>query len=258
MKNKTCVTCGGELKFNRNLGFFECTFCGKIHAMTGKDTPLSLKLVDQHMHAHRFNQAKEALAELMRLEPDNPLFVLRKILCKFGMTSAPLLLSCAKSNPAQIRKILDCPDWDDLGACITNGRRNIVDAIKEYCTVSLELINVSERIDQNRYFLDDQTVAAGSFWKIGSDQKKNRSTEDRSVEKKADGKNAGGKAAAPEAEGKFTSLIRSKLPKPYYLQIKEKEEEAAAVMQADLKTKAELQAKQQALLQTVKELEAEL
>ncbi|MBO4793145.1 MAG: hypothetical protein J5556_01090, partial [Deltaproteobacteria bacterium] len=153
MTNKTCVTCGGELKFNRSNGFFVCTFCGKIHTTEGKDKPLSLATVDQHMHTHQFQKAQAVLDELRALEPNNPIFVLRNILIQFRMTSAGLLLSCAKSNSSQLESILACSDWDTLRQYLPDQQSHFVDDLKEYCSISLQINELKHKIKLNEDFL---------------------------------------------------------------------------------------------------------
>jgi len=163
MNYKTCISCGGALKFDRSLGFFKCTFCGKIHTIDGTDTPLSLPVVDEHMHAHRFNEAKTALARLIGLEPDNPLFVLRMILCRFGMTGTPALLHCARNNPDRLREIAECPDWENLNATSSDGKIGFSEAVKEYCSISLELIELEKKIGQNQSFLESRDKNSGTI-----------------------------------------------------------------------------------------------
>lgn len=223
MTKASCVSCGGELKFNRNLGFFECKFCGKIHTMNGKDVPLSLAKVDEHMLAHRFDAAEKALAELRALEPDNPLFFLRTILCKFKMTKASTMLSCTKSDNL-IRTIMDCPDWEELRSYLPAEDQHFVNDVKQYCRNSLELIELDKRIDLNKGFL---------------------ATTDTKEKKEKQ----------PEDENGLFSKLKNKLPKTHGADIRSKEEDAARELEADTKRKEELEEIQKDLLGSIKELE---
>ena len=268
MTNKTCVTCGGELKFNRSNGFFECTFCGKIHTTEGKDKPLSLAIVDQHMHTHQFQKAQAALDELRALEPNNPIFVLRNILIQFRMTSAGLLLSCAKSNSSQLESILACPDWDTLRQYLPDQQSHFVDDLKEYCSISLQINELKHKIKLNEDFLstrDRRNAPPATLEKNTSstpaatekDSKVASTEKDASSSSSAAENNAG--PDNPEKEGRgFIAKIKSKLPAAYNEQMRIKEESAMAEIAADKAKSDELEARQQALLAAVKELESEL
>ena len=128
--DQTCVTCGGELKFNRTSGLYECVSCGKVHAVVGRESPLSLLDVDERMHAHRYNEAEGILLQLRKMEPDNAVFILRSILIPYKMTSTTLLLSCAKTNPSLCRSIIDCKDWAELQSHLSGAHSHFIDDIK--------------------------------------------------------------------------------------------------------------------------------
>ena len=289
MSTKTCVSCGGELKFDRNTGLFECTFCGKIHTMRGKDVPLSLARVDADMHAHRFEKAEESLSQLIDLEPENPLFVLRDILCDFHMTSATILLSCAKSNPKTLLEIRDCEKWDDLRNCLPYEQSGMVDRIREYCDVSLKIAELSGRIEKNEDYLDIPSTTSRGLATGSKSIYKPRST--RLAEKannvdspvcpspaedpdsgmqtfSSDAKAATpapspvpALAAAPVEESgslgrRLFKKIERKITSTQVVQTRIREDAAYDEIIADTKKLEELKKQQQELFLTIKEMEA--
>ncbi len=270
MSTKTCVSCGGELKFDRNTGLFECTFCGKIHTMRGKDVPLSLARVDADMHAHRFEKAEESLSQLIDLEPENPLFLLRDILCDFHMTSATILLSCAKSNPKTLMEIRDCEKWDALKNCLPYEQSEMVDRIREYCDVSLKIAELSGRIEKNEEYLDIPSTTSRGLATGSKSIYKPRST--RLAEKAEAKAPVPAPAPSPEPspapapapnEEESASLgrrlflkIERKINSTQVVQTRIREDAAFDEMIADTKKLEELKKQQQELFLTVKEMEA--
>lgn len=247
MTAKSCVSCGGELKFNRSTGLFECTFCGKIHTMRGKDVPLSLARVDRDMYAHRFDKAEESLSQLITLEPDNPLFVLRDILCDFHMTSATTLLSCAKTNPNLMSDIRNCEKWNDLKNCLPGEQQEMVDKIKEYCDISLALYDTNVRIEKNEAYLD-VPPAVSQGYAVGTGTIHKPKVSKRSEEKEAE--------QEPDTFGrKIFSKLKNTIESSQYVGTRVREDTAIKELAADRKKKVVLEKHQQDLFKEIKEME---
>ena len=233
--DQTCVTCGGELKFNRTSGLYECVSCGKVHAVVGRESPLSLLDVDERMHAHRYNEAEGILLQLRKMEPDNSVFILRSILIPYKMTSTTLLLSCAKTNPSLCRSIIDCKDWAELQSHLSGAHSHFIDDIKRYCQVSIDIHSLTQKIARNEAFLSTPGRTSGSALALPA--------KDGDNEDSPDG---------------FLSRLKSKMPKSRQDQIQAKEEAAKAELEADQKTLSELSQEQATLLLSIKELEETL
>ncbi len=238
--NQICVTCGGELKFNRTSGLYECASCGKVHAVVGRESPLSLLDVDDKMHAHQYEEAKEMLKELCIMEPANPIFVLRSILASFKMTSTSLLLSCAKTNPSLCSSIMNSEEWDELKPYLSGSHSNFIKDIKRYCQVSIEIHSLSQKIERNKAFLSAPGRTSGSALIVPAKDGENK-----------DGENE-------DAPDGFLSRLKSRMPKSRQDQIQAKEEAAKAELEADQKTLSELSQEQATLLLSIKELEETL
>ncbi len=233
--DQTCVTCGGELKFNRTSGLYECVSCGKVHAVVGRESPLSLLDVDERMHAHRYNEAEGILLQLRKMEPDNAVFILRSILIPYKMTSTTLLLSCAKTNPSLCRSIIDCKDWAELQSHLSGAHSHFIDDIKRYCQVSIDIHSLTQKIARNEAFLSTPGRTSGSALALPA--------KDGDNEDSPDG---------------FLSRLKSKMPKSRQDQIQEKEEAAKAELKADQENLARLSSEQSELLLSIKELEETL
>ena len=233
--NQNCVTCGGELKFNRKSGLFECTSCGKVHAVVGQERPLSLFDVDEKMHAHKYEEADEMLKELRALEPENPLFILRSILASYKMTSTSLLLSCAKTNPSLCNSIMNSKQWYELKPYLSGSHSHFIEDIKSYCQVSIEIHSLAQKIKRNQDFLSmpGRTSGVAMVVPIKSDSEE-------------------------QSQEGILARLKNKIPKSHSDQIQYKEEAVLKEIEADQNKLSELSREQTSLLQSVKKQEETL
>lgn len=90
-----CPSCGANIKVDRSLKFTKCEYCDteimveeaveNLLKVELKDSPTLdnyLKLGDRYFDNHEFEEAYKAYSEAEKIDPDNPIVVLRRGLCK--------------------------------------------------------------------------------------------------------------------------------------------------------------------------------
>ena len=164
LNDKTCISCGSNLKFNNTTGFFICNYCGKIYTSEGKNPPPSLALVDEQMRAKHYPEAKNTLLKLRRLEPNNPSYVLRSILCQFQAASIPQLLTNSRNNATQLHSIKNSVSWDNLHTCLPDEKKPLTEKIMDYCNLSLDITVLNRGIDKSKVYLQSEPTRPAKFW----------------------------------------------------------------------------------------------
>ena len=90
-----CPSCGANIKVDRSLKFTKCEYCDteimveeaveNLLKVELKDSPTLenyLKLGERYFENQEFDEAYKAYSEAIKIDPDNPLVVLRRGLCK--------------------------------------------------------------------------------------------------------------------------------------------------------------------------------
>ena len=150
---KICSSCGGELTFNRSIGFYECHHCGTIHKPGVDNKPLSIDTVDEFMQTHKYDDAMHVLVKLIDKEPGNPYFFLRSILLKYRMTQLNILLNSSKNNRNTINTIYHDDQWAKLSEMLPESQKDLTGCIIKFCANAIEILDTRSRIEETKKYI---------------------------------------------------------------------------------------------------------
>lgn len=163
-----CPNCGASIKVDRSLKFTNCEYCNtqiiveeaveNLIKVEFKDTPTLdnlLTLGDRYYSNKEYGEAYKAYSKAEEIDPNNPIVVLRKGLCKSmvtgfndfdvdsainGLKTSMDLMKKMKMSKKDINKSID-----EVGACIY-GSKNFL--LHVYARNKLNKTQTSEYIDK--------------------------------------------------------------------------------------------------------------
>jgi len=147
---KTCSNCGSNLDFDRNRKILVCPFCGKTKLLEDTDEPVTLAAIDAAIKDGLYGRAAKMIEELKKTEPDDPRLTVRSLRCALLSPTIADALHNARKDSGEIKKFLDLSEWTLLSSQLSEKDKTFIGRVKEYCSVSTDLINKNEEITRRR------------------------------------------------------------------------------------------------------------
>lgn len=165
-----CPSCGANIKLDRDLKFTKCEYCNSeitveeavenLLKVELKDNPTFdnyLKLGERYFNNHEYAEAYKAYSNAEEIEPDNPLVVLRKGLCRsmvsdynnFDVSSA---INGLKTSYDLMKKMSFSKkdinrSIDETGAVLYVSRNYILDIYKNNKLNKAQITGFIERLE---------------------------------------------------------------------------------------------------------------
>ena len=147
LQNKTCSTCGGNLSFNNKTGYFDCAFCGTIHVPDSGEVLYSFAGAKRLMANRKYTEASRILRKLNEQDPNDPLILLKLLLCKYKSVDTGYLLS---GSEQRADLILHDKDWTEIKAKLPDDKKDLVDNVREYCNLTKESSALDEEMNKEK------------------------------------------------------------------------------------------------------------
>ncbi|MBO7452836.1 MAG: hypothetical protein J6U54_21095 [Clostridiales bacterium] len=147
LQNKTCSTCGGNLSFNSKTGYFDCAFCGTIHVPDSGEILYSFDGAKRMMANRKYTEALRILRKLNEQDPNDPVILLKLLLCKYKSVDTGYLLSGSESRADLV---WHDKDWTEIKAKLPEDKKDLVDNVREYCSLTKDAAALDDEMNKEK------------------------------------------------------------------------------------------------------------
>ncbi len=140
ISGKTCSNCGSNMAFDKDRKILVCPFCGNKKTLDEVDESVSIGTVNRLILERRYSKAASIIVDLKKKTPDDPALIVRDLRCSFRSAAIADGLFARRKNATELRRISALEDLNKLQELLPNSHKSIVGRVREYCSVSLSLL----------------------------------------------------------------------------------------------------------------------